>query len=678
MVLRLSSFAADVRGVILTGFSLASSAAVTATDTVLAGLGKLQAQVNGLATITATGGTTARPLAAKLGDRLTVRDFGALGDGVTDDVLAFEAAAANALDVYVPKGNYYLSRPVNPQGRDISYHMAMDATTVGNAQTYLNGGLFRVNRFNRQTFGTFNQGAILSVNGSPLDAPAGVEGFTTPSQQASYGTRDGVALYVENTGPPAVFSSSGTTTYSATGVSNTAASNPALTRIGMFVITRHSPFYSGEITAFSADGLSFTVSGWFQQGNTASGQVPSNNVAFDVCAASAVWAGNFNVILQANSFQTTGQTATGLEIGLFQDNAAFNPTTQLPNVTGLDVVELGTYGSAVAYLHRGQTYNAFASSGARQNAFYVYDNTSGANGPYAAPNAAFRCDALTSPFVYVPKGVPTWLVASNGQMDIGDTNVGGTVGIDFHVLPDNPSAPRDYDVRLAAFNNGAGGSDLQVTGATFLHVPALIPNATNAYNLGSPSFAWGNMWLNNLNLLGGLAATSNISTSAGTLNAGAGCKVGTGASGGGYFCKAGLTGGFGTNQYNLYWTGSAMQLWVDTSNIGNITVTSDERYKQAIEPLADDALSRVLSLRPVSYRWQDKGIFRDDGAVREGLLAQQVRALIPSAVEGDPDKGDEMLSLNVLPLMSVLIKAMQEMAEQLSEVRAEVAALRPA
>ena len=60
MVLRLSSFAADVRGVILTGFSLASSAAVTATDTVLAGLGKLQAQVNGLATITATGGAPGR------------------------------------------------------------------------------------------------------------------------------------------------------------------------------------------------------------------------------------------------------------------------------------------------------------------------------------------------------------------------------------------------------------------------------------------------------------------------------------------------------------------------------------------------------------------------------------------------------------------------------------------
>lgn len=46
MVLRLSTFPADVRGAVLTGFSTATNAAVVATDTVLAALGKLQAQVS--------------------------------------------------------------------------------------------------------------------------------------------------------------------------------------------------------------------------------------------------------------------------------------------------------------------------------------------------------------------------------------------------------------------------------------------------------------------------------------------------------------------------------------------------------------------------------------------------------------------------------------------------------
>lgn len=45
MVLRLSTFPSDVRGVALTGLSTASSAAVTAADSVLTAFGKLQAQI---------------------------------------------------------------------------------------------------------------------------------------------------------------------------------------------------------------------------------------------------------------------------------------------------------------------------------------------------------------------------------------------------------------------------------------------------------------------------------------------------------------------------------------------------------------------------------------------------------------------------------------------------------
>jgi hypothetical protein len=60
MVLRLSTFPSDVRGVVLTGLSTATNAVVAATDTVLAALGKLQAQLanytlNAAAAI--TGGT---------------------------------------------------------------------------------------------------------------------------------------------------------------------------------------------------------------------------------------------------------------------------------------------------------------------------------------------------------------------------------------------------------------------------------------------------------------------------------------------------------------------------------------------------------------------------------------------------------------------------------------------
>jgi polygalacturonase len=40
-----------------------------------------------------------------------VKDFGAAGDGQTDDTAAFQAAVATGLDVYVPAG-VYVVRPL--------------------------------------------------------------------------------------------------------------------------------------------------------------------------------------------------------------------------------------------------------------------------------------------------------------------------------------------------------------------------------------------------------------------------------------------------------------------------------------------------------------------------------------------------------------------------------------
>ena len=57
-------------------------------------------------------GAIQRTLSAKLGDTVSVTDFGAVGDGVTDDTAAFTAAAASASEVIVPSGDYVLSEHV--------------------------------------------------------------------------------------------------------------------------------------------------------------------------------------------------------------------------------------------------------------------------------------------------------------------------------------------------------------------------------------------------------------------------------------------------------------------------------------------------------------------------------------------------------------------------------------
>ncbi len=64
-------------------------------------------------TYTAAGvGTIARTLSAKLDDAISVKDFGMVGDGVTDDTAAFALAMASVRNLYVPNGTYLITSQV--------------------------------------------------------------------------------------------------------------------------------------------------------------------------------------------------------------------------------------------------------------------------------------------------------------------------------------------------------------------------------------------------------------------------------------------------------------------------------------------------------------------------------------------------------------------------------------
>lgn len=56
--------------------------------------------------VTATGTTTGRTLQDRFADVVNVKDFGAVGDGVTDDTAAIQAAFLTNKPVYIPQGNY--------------------------------------------------------------------------------------------------------------------------------------------------------------------------------------------------------------------------------------------------------------------------------------------------------------------------------------------------------------------------------------------------------------------------------------------------------------------------------------------------------------------------------------------------------------------------------------------
>ena len=67
---------------------------------------------------TASGtGATTRTAAAKLGDFISVKDFGAAGDGLVDDTLAFQNALNAADSVLIPEGVYLISGTIRLTAR---------------------------------------------------------------------------------------------------------------------------------------------------------------------------------------------------------------------------------------------------------------------------------------------------------------------------------------------------------------------------------------------------------------------------------------------------------------------------------------------------------------------------------------------------------------------------------
>ena len=151
----------------------------------------------------------------------------------------------------------------------------------------------------------------------------------------------------------------------------------------------------------------------------------------------------------------------------------------------------------------------------------------------------------------------------------------------------------------------------------------------------------------------------------------------------------GLQGANGTAHgsiNNFYWTGSALQAWVDTTNVGNVSLTSDYRTKREITTQSESGIDKVKLLRPVTFKRAEFGnLFQDEEVVREGFIAHEVGEVIPSGCEGEKDAEDQVQSLNIDAIVSVLTKALQEaiakvetLETQNADLLARVAALEAA
>lgn len=115
--------------------------------------------------------------------------------------------------------------------------------------------------------------------------------------------------------------------------------------------------------------------------------------------------------------------------------------------------------------------------------------------------------------------------------------------------------------------------------------------------------------------------------------------------------------------------GTSTKRWTTAWLSSGVINSSDRRLKTNIKNL-NYGLKEVLSLQPVSYNWKKT----PDTDKQLGLIAQDVRKLVPEVVKGDEAK--ENLGMNYAELVPVLINAIKEQQKEIDDLKEIVQKLR--
>jgi len=224
---------------------------------------------------------------------------------------------------------------------------------------------------------------------------------------------------------------------------------------------------------------------------------------------------------------------------------------------------------------------------------------------------------------------------------------------------------------------GSYGAGMRNDGTNFYLLQTASGSPTGSFNSYRP-FSWtlatGAVQIDGT-AAGTLISTTTRYSSSDTVNIG-----GSLCTQNGYRCRSGNAGSIG-NIFNFYWTSSStVQVWIDATNVGTMTLTSDARIKHSIKTNEDDLLDKVLGLRVVDYRIADVDIFKDDGKTKLGYIAGEVQSIFPQAVHGEKDAltaegGIQPQTLDPIPLIAAHTGAVQRLHEKFEAMANRIAEL---
>ena len=468
-------------------------------------------------TVIAEGTTVPRELRHRFADVVNVKDFGAVGDGVTDDTAAFSRAAqrssklttdlypglplAPRCTVFVPEGDYLLTETVDTGNNEVTWELAATATVLNHS--LLNGKVLRPgNRTNDDHHGNLGYACTYTIRANrDLERPAEIVGITTPAELATYPDRDSVAFFVDNYGPPVLIDAA-TATYTSTSVDIPAPTADQIKklRIGMVIDTKHTPKCSGMVTGWEKDGSRIYVTGWYQLHKTDGEVIPEDGIGCVINPFTKVWAQNTNILLYPDSH---AEAAAGFELGLFDYQSEKDPRTS-KYMWGFDAVSIGPYGGGVGFTARSansQLHWAYAAlNGAKEAAYYI--------GPAHYPHGVLSEQPSGYPFTHQINGVWHTLIHPDGRIQARREFVVGSVDSGpYQATLKFCSSGNvvDYDTRFFSHSGSSnpGQGSLYCEASSVFYTGHIIPTTDALSSMGTPELRWNTLY----------ASTPTINTS---------------------------------------------------------------------------------------------------------------------------------------------------------------------
>ena len=133
------------------------------------------------------------------------------------------------------------------------------------------------------------------------------------------------------------------------------------------------------------------------------------------------------------------------------------------------------------------------------------------------------------------------------------------------------------------------------------------------------------------------------------------------------------------HSYNMDWTTTGLNMYVDTTNVGRVTLTSsDARVKTDIKPLGEQYKNAISSLdfKEFKYNFKDSVRSEANGLKRFGVIAQDVIAALEEQgldwkqseiVETTENENDTYYTINYVPFLITRLAADEDRIKQLED-----------